>query len=459
MAGVAKRWLAASAVLGLAATFVGVGVTLSIAQEQKTPDLSDLRDAVRAASKRGNNVDEVAKAVDALEKRLAKGFTPPKPGEAPPAELLALRGAVEAAGAKGENVEGIRAELEKVEKAITGKTLAPPKPLPPPVDPPPFRPMPGNPFDRPFPIPQPVFPNGGGVDRELLEKAQALRTKAFEMLLKNPNDADAMKLVQEAQELMLKAIANGRGGLMLPDLMVPNPGIGRVADRFRLGVRMERLAAITAEQLGLEGRGIAVTAVIPGSAADKAGLKVHDIVLEFAGKAVSDVPEEFTRQVNDAKAGEKVDIVVLRKGKKVELKGVELPEQPRVANPRLPDFKPAFPNPLLPDGGLQLPDAKPIPFPNPFDNIRPQVGPNGCVNSFSVSNTNGQLTIKAMQDGVAYLITGTKGNDGLAVDKVTITDGDKKPVEVASLKDVPKEYQPAVEQFIKKAEARPTTRR
>ena len=281
------------------------------------------------------------------------------------------------------------------------------------------------------------------------------------MLLKNPSDADAMKLVQEAQELMLKALANGRGGAMFPDLMLPNPGIGRVADRFRLGVRMERLAAITAEQLGLEGRGIAVTAVIPGSAADKAGLKVHDIVLEFAGKAVSDVPEEFTRQVNDAKAGEKVDIVVLRKGKKVELKGVELPEQPRVANPRLPDFKPALPDlgPLPLPGGIQLPDVKPVPFPNPFDNIRPQVAPNGRTNSFSVNNTNGQVTIKAMQDGIVYLITGTKGNDGLAVEKVTITDGDKKPVEVASLKDVPKEYLPTVEQFIKKAEARPTTRR
>ena len=165
MVGNGKRRLAAAAVLGLAATFIGVGVTLSVAQEKKAPNLSDLRDAVKAASKRGNNVDEVAKALDALEKALAKGFTPPKPGEAPPVELVALRGAVEAAGAKGENVDGIRAELENVEKAITGKTLAPPKPLPPPVDPPPFRPMPGNPFDRPFPIPQPVFPNGGGVDR------------------------------------------------------------------------------------------------------------------------------------------------------------------------------------------------------------------------------------------------------------------------------------------------------
>jgi hypothetical protein len=455
-----KRWLAAATILGVFAAVVGFGISLATAQESKAPDLSDLRDAVKAAAKRGNNVDEVERALDVLEKSLAKGFTPPKPGLAAPAELVGLRQAVEAAGRKGENVDAIRAELEKVEKAMTGKALTPPKPVPAPVDPP-FRPMPGNPFERPFPFPQPAFPNGGGIDPELQKKVEELRAKAFEMMLKNPNDADAMQLIQEAQELLLKALVNGRGGALMPELMLPNPGVGRAGDRFRLGVRMERLAPLTAEQLGLEGRGIAVTMVVPGSAADKAGVKVHDILLEIGGKPVSDVPEEFSRQVNDVKAGEKVDLVVLRKGKKVELKGIELPNQPQLANPRLPDFKPpAFPNPLLPDikplplpGGLQLPDVKPLPgFPNPFENGRLPVDPNGRVNSFSASNVNGQVTIKALQDGVSYLISGRKGSDGLVVDRVTITDGDKKPVEVASLKDVPKEYQTAVEKLIERVE-------
>jgi hypothetical protein len=102
------------------------------------------------------------------------------------------------------------------------------------------------------------------------------------------------------------------------------------------------------------------------------------------------------------------------------------------------------PNPLLPDllplpGGF--PDAKPLPlFPNPFAD--------GAGNSVSVSNVNGQVTIKARQDGIDYLITGTQGDDGLAVDKVSIKDGDKPPVEVKSLKDVPKDYQPMVEKLI-----------
>src|SRR5437870_649689 len=108
----ARRWFAAIAIVGFAASFVAVGVTLSRAQDAKAPDLSNLRDAVVAAAKRGANVTEVAKALDALEKAVAKGFAAPKPGEAPPAELAALRDAVETAGRKGEKVDDIRTELD-----------------------------------------------------------------------------------------------------------------------------------------------------------------------------------------------------------------------------------------------------------------------------------------------------------------------------------------------------------
>jgi S1-C subfamily serine protease len=40
---------------------------------------------------------------------------------------------------------------------------------------------------------------------------------------------------------------------------------------------------------------------------------------------VTDNAEDFIARVNGVKAGEKVDLVLLRKGKKVEVKGVELP--------------------------------------------------------------------------------------------------------------------------------------
>jgi hypothetical protein len=108
------------AAVGFAVLFAGSAG----ASDPKPVDLTDLRDAVKAATKKGANVDEVAKAADAVAKLLAKGWTAPKPEDAPPAELAALREAVEAAARKGENVDGIREELDAVEKALLGRVLS-----------------------------------------------------------------------------------------------------------------------------------------------------------------------------------------------------------------------------------------------------------------------------------------------------------------------------------------------
>jgi len=361
-----KQLLAAASVLCCAALLLGAGVHLATADEPKPVDLSELRDAIKLATKRGENVDEVRKAFDALEKTVAKGWAPQTGRTEPPAELTALRQAVEEAGRKGENVEEIRKQLEVVEKAMIGRTLTAPKPVPPtdPVQPDPVRPRIPRPLPPvPFPpgdFPMPDLLPGVGIDPAAIQKAQDQMRKAIELMIQNPNDPDARKLMDEAREMMLKAMVGGRGGfapgLVLPDIgRVPDFGGVRIPDRFRLGVRMERIPALTAEQLGLEaGRGIAITDVIPGSAAEKAGFKIHDIVLEFAGKPVSDNPEDFARQVEAVKAGEKVDAVVLRKGKKTELKGIELPERPKVIGPvdDLPPGVPPFPfPPQVPNGG------------------------------------------------------------------------------------------------------------
>jgi hypothetical protein len=462
-------------------------MSLSTAEEPKAPDLSELRDAVKAASKRGENVDEIRKALDALDKLLTKGWTAPKPGETIPApvELAALREAVEAAAKKGENVEAISKELEVIEKAMTGKSFMRPKPLPPLPEQP--RPQPQDPFNFPqvpgFPQNIPNFPQvvpfpGGAIDPEVIQKMQELQRKALEMMLKNPNDADAKKLLQEAQDLMLKAMPNN--GL---NLGLGFPNVGRMQDRFRLGIRMERLAPITADQLGLDGRGVAIVNVVPGSAAEKAGFKVHDIVLEFAGKPVSDDPGDLSRLVNDAKAGEKIDAVVMRKGKKTEIKGIELPEaaqfnpqldiqpfplpdpgfRPRPPRPDIKPMRPMLPN-TLPDlgpkpgalpGGLgnipvpARPNLQALPaFPNPFNAIPNAPGNVIEQNSVSITMTNGQFTLNALQDGVKYMITGTAGEKEPVVEKITITVGDKTTT-VTKLDDVPKEHRPAVEKLLK----------
>jgi hypothetical protein len=438
------RLPATLAVVVSAVAFMGIGVALSNALEQTPPDVTELRDAVNAAAKRGDNVAEIRKSLEAFEKAIAKGWTPPAAGKTiePPSELLELRHTVEAAARKGENVEEILKQLEVVEKAVTGKTQAKPKPLPP-VEPA----QPDNPFQLPLgpgnlqlqPFPQPVFPNAG-IDADAVRKAEELFRKGSELLRKNPNDPEGMKIMQQAQEMILKAMVGGGRGFGQA-MVAPNFGI-RVPERFRLGVRLERISELAADQLGLEvARGVGIVGVVEGSPAEKAGFKTYDIVLEFAGKPVSDNPEDFTRIVTEAKAGAKIDAVVLRKGKKVEIRGIDLPEVAQV----LPGANPFEGLPQLPE--LNRPAARP--------SARAMEVPGRLAGGNSVSYTvvNGQININAVQNNVTYTITLKRDAADQEQTKIIITDGDNK-IEADQLDKVPEAYRPVVEKFLKVGRAR-----
>jgi serine protease Do len=460
MSMLGNRVFAALTIILAGAAFTAVGVALSNADESKAPDLADLREAVNAAAKRGENVGEIRRALDALEKSLAKGWTAPASGKTvdPPSELVVLRETVEAAARKGENVEEIRKQLDIVEKTLTGKVLVKPKLLPPVVPPQPEPPPQDNPFRGPvgpgnFPIqprlPQQIIP-GGVIDAEGIQKAQDMMRRAAEMLLRNPDDPEALKLMQQAQDMLLKAMIDGRGGMrgVDPGMIVPGFGGripefgGRVPEKFRLGVRLERVSELAADQLGLDvARGVGIVAVVEGSAAEKAGFKTHDIVLEFGGKPVTDNPEDFTRQVAEVRAGEKVDATVMRKGKKIEIKGIDMPDVPR-ANAR----------PLPFEGLPNRPELNQGPKPGgriAIDGDRRLQG----ANSESYSVINGQLTIRASLDGVTYVILGQRDGNETEVNRITITDGDKK-IEVEKVEKVPEQYRPIVEKLLKGGQGR-----
>jgi S1-C subfamily serine protease len=65
--------------------------------------------------------------------------------------------------------------------------------------------------------------------------------------------------------------------------------------------------------------GLRVTAVEPGSAADKAGIKAGDIIVEFAGKPIKDL-YAYTDALYAQKPGDTVDVVVLRGTERLTLK-------------------------------------------------------------------------------------------------------------------------------------------
>src|SRR5713226_7256833 len=84
------------------------------------------------------------------------------------------------------------------------------------------------------------------------------------------------------------------------------------------------------------------------SAAAKAGIKEHDILLEFNGKPVANEASRLIHTMQDMKAGTTVDAVVLRKGKKETIKGIILPESKHMAQGfgAMPGFQGFNANPM-----------------------------------------------------------------------------------------------------------------
>jgi hypothetical protein len=93
----------------------------------------------------------------------------------------------------------------------------------------------------------------------------------------------------------------------------------------RLGIQVEKPGDALADQLNLpSGRGLLIVNVLPDSPAAKGGIKANDVLLELAGKAVSNDPMELVKMIEGIKTNNPVDLLVLRKGKRETVKGVAL---------------------------------------------------------------------------------------------------------------------------------------
>jgi len=102
---------------------------------------------------------------------------------------------------------------------------------------------------------------------------------------------------------------------------------GGAVIRGFLGVIPSDLTEAMADYFGLkEAKGVILNEVTEDSAADKAGLKQGDIIIEFDGKPVKEA-NKFRKQVAMLKPGTKVKAIVLRDGRKKELT-IELGERP-----------------------------------------------------------------------------------------------------------------------------------
>lgn len=100
--------------------------------------------------------------------------------------------------------------------------------------------------------------------------------------------------------------------------------------RGKLGIIGQPMTAELARAFGLDTpRGALVTRVLPGTPADKAGLKPEDIILEVDGKPIRDF-FHLRNEIALRRPGDKVTLTILRDGRQRKVK-VEIGEDQMVA--------------------------------------------------------------------------------------------------------------------------------
>ena len=101
-------------------------------------------------------------------------------------------------------------------------------------------------------------------------------------------------------------------------LVVPSKGVIRIkaaAQGTYLGVALAEIPPLARAQLGLaEGIGVAVGYVAKGSPAEKAGLKVNDVITQLDDQLIVNA-QQFQTLISTKKPGDQVTLTYIRKGK------------------------------------------------------------------------------------------------------------------------------------------------
>ncbi len=166
-----------------------------------------------------------------------------------------------------------------------------------------------------------------GVNLQELLRLSGLSDEQFRALMGQLPEDNTLKELMEERERVLQDLQGllGRSAGTPPGPALRSGSLRR--PEGRLGVGVSAPGATLAEQLDLpKGQGLAIEEVRPDSAAAKVGLKAHDIILELAGKPVSSDLGDFQQQLAAIPANKPVEVLVLRRGRRETLKGLQLPE-------------------------------------------------------------------------------------------------------------------------------------
>jgi serine protease Do len=118
-----------------------------------------------------------------------------------------------------------------------------------------------------------------------------------------------MKAIGFGAALMGLVLAGGLDAQEFFNLRVPPPGVGSYLGVGVADVNAERVKALKLK----EERGVEITSVETDSPAARAGLKTHDVVLEYNGQPVEGT-EQFMRMVRETPAERQVRLAISRDG-------------------------------------------------------------------------------------------------------------------------------------------------
>ncbi|RTZ73772.1 MAG: hypothetical protein DSZ00_05655 [Gammaproteobacteria bacterium] len=96
----------------------------------------------------------------------------------------------------------------------------------------------------------------------------------------------------------------------------------------------------------VDNQGLMVVRVVPGSPAEKGGIKQHDVLLTYNGEKLF-APSDLVKRVHNAKPGDKIKLEVIRHGKPVTVE-VELESRQPPAHLRRPPSPPPMQAPRGP---------------------------------------------------------------------------------------------------------------
>lgn len=265
-------------------------------------------------------------------------------------------------------------------------------------------------------------------DRDVADPFAGLGPNLDEVLRKlGEGDEEGMREFQkelhdQLARMRQRLVGNPRFPGLMPLPPLPGAPFGEpmVQGQGRLGVGVEKPSATLAEQLELpKDQGLVLRQVVADSAADKAGLKEHDILLEVAGKSVPSDPAWLVKMIGGMKADEKFDVVVLRKGRRETVKGVTLPE---LKTAKKPVAKTS-------DNGL--------------------AGRNNAA-STALTRNGDEFTIKHREGNVTFNVTGTVDDGKAKLGAVTLTEGDSSK-DYDSLDKVPAAHRGQVQKLLEMA--------